>query len=223
MYAEKQKRVAFAFGAITLLTLFILVYVFFFYSGLDVEDAKLSAGRLTSTIANPSLHGITEIKAYVEDENGNLHLIAEKDVLWPGKTFPIELSRDFIVNDRIVVVVEAAFNQTLRKTFSISKGFGVKLRPTLNTPSSMFKNQPSTVGLELCNEGIALDAVTIEPSYNEAFFQSNALKESFPLKRSECVSRSYSFVPLQSGLSVITFNINARDFSDALHFSVDVK
>lgn len=222
MIAEKRAKVAKVFAVLLTIAFILLVILMFFSTGLDVSEAVPVKEGLAVTLQNNSIHLIHDINVSYLDAEKQKVLIAFIASLKPQETKELILLQEYVVEDTVSLVVEAPFHQTLLKHISFAPGAFIRLKPRIRAPKNLFVGRASAIVFELCNEGLALDEVTITPKFEASFLSVDKTLEKFALAKGACISQEFAFTGLKPGSTTIYFNVNALSFTEDYPILVEI-
>ena len=222
MFLERKKKVYRLLSIVAILALAALIYLFIFNQGLELSnEIQPTSSGLGIYAANNSSHEINNIGFRYINQLGQQVYIDDIPSLLPGEEYLLELSPDNVVDEAITLVVTAQYHQPVFRIYPLGALSFVRLQPAISAPQAVVLGDEVMVRVEICNQGMALDSITIRPRVSGNKLQSLTTARSFPLEEGQCREAGFDFMANDLGSSTIYFNVLALSYSE--EFSINLR
>lgn len=222
MFQARKRKVSRLLPIVAVIGLAGLVYLFFFNQGFALsEELQVTPSGLGVYAFNHSSHEINNIGFRYIDQWGRQAYIDDVPSLLPGEEYLVELSPEHVVDDTVTLFVTAQYHQPTLRIYPLGSLSFVRLQPTISAPEAVLLDDDLMVRVKVCNQGMALDSLSIRPRVSGNSVQSLTESRSFPLEEGQCREAGFDFKAQQLGSSTIYFNVLALSYSE--EFSINLR
>jgi hypothetical protein len=201
----------------------LVVYLLFFNQGFELSPAiETTDTGLGIYVSNSSVHEISDITIKYLDASGQQAFIKAIERLAPGEQALIELAPDHVVEDYVTIYASSPYHPLILRSYPLGGLSFVRLQPAIIASSTAPLGSTTQVLLELCNEGMALENVRIEPSVSNSNLESLTASRTFSLARDQCLQPGFDFRANKLGSSTIYFKVNALSYSKEISYTIRV-
>ena len=222
MFQAGRKKVARVMPIIGVLLAALLIYLFFFNQGFELStEIQATDAGLGVYLTNNSVHSIEAIQVNYLDAFGQQAFVQAIDLMPPGEQIFIPLAPEQVVDDFITLYATAQYHQPIIRSYPLEGLSFVRLQPSILAPRSIRLNDTVLISVEICNEGMALDSLTIRPRV-VGNLQPLTPARTFALPKDECREAGFEFQGTQLGSNTIYFNVLALSYSEEISINVSV-
>lgn len=222
---DKNKTlVLVAFTAIYLVFGGMLLYLFFFNTGLTFEKGTDSTGRPGLELRNSSQHTMHDVWVTAQTEGlAEGAKLAELPEFPPGASAFIALER-LPQEKSFTLTASARYHQTVTAKLSLEKlTKETRLRSSFQVPKVAFAGQKFEVKAEICNEAAQPEPLKVTESHDSEAFAESGREYKLQLAGGQCATVDIAFTPEKAGRTTILFNIVSRDNSEQHPVPIEVR
>jgi hypothetical protein len=200
---KKKKLVITGFAVIYIVFAVILLYLFFLSPNIQLKEIISNSGKQVYLI-NSTEREIHNIEVYFY-ENNEKKIIESVNLLKPGEQKEINLTQ-FKGMQKIKLFAEAPYHNIFELEISLESA-EINLSYNIKSPKTIFKNTEFELILEICNSGKPAKEIKIMQAHEQEIFKEESKTHFVSVQNNECKEIKYNLTPLNSGLTVILFNI----------------
>ncbi len=216
---EKKKLVIRGFGLIYAVFAIILIYLFFLSPSVELKEVLTDSGKIVF-ITNPTERQVNNITVYFF-ENNEKKIVKKIEFLKPREEKEIDLNQ-FKGKNKVKLFAEAPFHNPFELTVLLET-MQVKLSYNVKVQKSIFKNTEFELILEVCNKGKTANGIKIKESHETSFFKEQPIQKTINVKTNECKEISYTLTPIETGLTMILFNIEFENNTGSITKELIIK
>ncbi|MDO8538508.1 MAG: hypothetical protein Q7S21_06490 [archaeon] len=218
--AKKSRKGPIAFLAFVIIVSLVFVYLLFFYSGLELQQAINSEGQRQLLLTNNSPLVAENIQVFAVLSTGK-KLVQLIPIIEAGEKKQIILTG---INQSVVIItVEAPFQKTIEQQIDLRAFQNIDITSKIIAPKLVFRDNDLNVTIELCNNGAALKDIRIEEKHEPSYFAQKDTTQLIDLLTKSCESIEYKLTALKQGTTTIFFNIKVLDSMKTLTQEVEVR
>jgi len=218
MIPEKRKQALFFFLAVYAIFAIIIVYLFLFNQGLEIQEEYNPELEIKEVyVTNTTERIINNVKLGFYDDK---RLIKENNVgtLLPKEKILINFSG--IDLNQITLVAEAPFHMAFERKIILQRS-GL-FSANFVFPSDILFGRNFGFTIEVCNDTKKEAQYSTEEAHSIEFFSEPSQRNILTIPASECREVAYNLTPIQKGDTTIYFNVNSANSSEKFEQKIRV-
>ncbi|MAG18338.1 MAG: hypothetical protein CL944_02605 [Candidatus Diapherotrites archaeon] len=212
MLPEQRKKILTIFLFIYLAFSIIIVYLFLFVGGLEIqEEFNEDEGEKEIYLVNTTDRVIHNVSVKYKEGNFEIDFNTFR-FLAPQEKILLHLNE--LNRNQVTLVISAPYHSTIEKLIAIRAKGETTIKA--NFPSDILFGKTFRVSLDICNKSKKEQQFTVEEEHENGFFSEPPQKDILNLGPDECGKTQYALLPTQKGETTIYFNVSSSNTNERL-------